>query len=156
MNSRHLLLFTAVLCASCAHQKPSADKLFIAGKAYLCSEAYARGPFAVGRTIRLMGGNQVLAEDVVGPDGSFVLHPRLDQPVEGRIYLDAGGKQLSLANDYASWLQDHLHYRAEVQFACESPRPAVTPAPAPVRAPEPVNEPALRPPPAQLIPKRPL
>lgn len=154
MNSGHgcILLWVAALCASCAHQKPNAGRLFVAGKAYLCSDAYARGKFAVGKTVRLMGGNQVLAEDVVGPDGSFVLHPRQDQPVEGRIYLDAEGKQLSLANDYASWLQDHLHYRAEVQFACEAP----TPAAPPVDRSEPVNEPMTRPPPAQLIPKRPL
>ena len=51
-------------------------------------------------------------------------HPRLDQPVEERIYLDAGGKpQLSLANDYASWLQEPpptvAHTRS--RLACESP-----------------------------------
>jgi len=52
--------------------------------------------------------------------------------VIGPIFLDAGGKRLSLANDYASWVQDHLHYRAEVQFACERPSPA---APPPLRPP---------------------
>ena len=154
MNSRRLVL-AAVLCAACAHQKPNAERLFVAGTAYLCSEPYARGKFAVGKTIRLMGGSEVLAEDVVGPDGSFVLHPRFEKPVEGPIAIDAGGKRISLANDYASWLQDHLRYTAEVQFPCESAGPVGTPAPEALpREPEPA--PAMRPPPARLIPKRPL
>jgi len=155
MNWRCFLLLAAGLCAACAHRKPSTERLFVAGKAYLCSEAYTRGKFAVGKTVRLMCGDTVLAEDVVGPDGSFVLHPKLDQPVEGRVYLDAEGKQLTLGNDYASWLQNHIHYRAEVQFACEAPK-AAAPVAAPPPEPEPVDEPALRPPPAQLLPKRPL
>lgn len=147
---------TAVLCASCAHQKPNSERLFVAGKAYLCSEAFTRGKFAVGKTIRLMGGEEVLAEDVTGPDGSFVLHPRFEQPVEGRISLEAGGRRISLANDYATWLQDHLHVTAEVQFPCESAKPVAPPPEAPAQAPEPVNEPPSRPLPAQLLPKRPL
>lgn len=41
----------------------------------------------------------------------------------GPLFIDAGGRQLSLANDYASWLQNHLVNRADVTFACE-PAPA--------------------------------
>ena len=90
----------------------------------------------------------MLAEDVVGPDGSFVLHPKQEGPVTGPVFIDAGGRQLSLANDYASWMQDHLGYRADVTFPCED---------APLRdavREEPASAPA-RPPPS-LIPQRPL
>ena len=100
-----------------------------------------------------MVGQQVLAQDVVGPDGSFVLHPRQDEPVSGPVVIEADGKRLSLANDYASWLQSHLHYRAEVQFGCADPAAA----PSAAVAPEPTAEPpAAAPPPARLIPRQPL
>lgn len=81
------------------------------------------GTHAVGKTVRLIVDEWVAAEDVVGPDGSFVLHPREDRAVSGRVYLEAGTSRMSLANDYASWIQDHLNFRAEVNFGC-GPQPA--------------------------------
>ena len=141
------------LCVSCAHRAPNAERFFVAGTAYLCSPQFTRGKFAVGKTVRLMTGAQVLAQDVVGPDGSFVLHPRQDEPVSGPVVIEADGKRLSLTNDYASWLQSHLHYRAEVQFGCVAQPAASTGA----GTSEPIAEPpAAAPPPARLIPRQPL
>lgn len=147
-------LLGLVLCASCVLSKPNTERLFVSGKAYLCAAAFEVGKPAVGKTIRLIAGGQVLAEDVVGPDGSFVLHPRLDQPVSGAVFIEGEGQRLSLANDYASWIQNHLRYTAELRLGCGSVSP-LEPAPAAAKAAEPeVAEPVRPPPPSKLIPTR--
>jgi hypothetical protein len=146
---RGTLAATALL-AACAHEKPSAERLFVAGTIYECGAAPLH-KYAVGKTVRLVAGNDVLAEDVVGPDGTIVLHPRDDRYVEGAIYVEAGSNRMSLTNDYASWMQEHIHNRVTMTYGC-GPAPAAA-AGQKTAAQEPEEEaPVRRPPPSNLVP----
>lgn len=133
---RTTLVACAALWAACLHNtrdlRRDAAHIVVSGKAYLCGgQEYSFSQVAAGKTIRLVTDEGVLAEDVVALDGSFVLSPKAPQTVTGPIYLEAGDRRIALANDYASWLQNEVTYKAKVQFGCgpaESDRVVARPA----------------------------
>jgi hypothetical protein len=156
---RALLLVAVAAVTACVHNtkdsRREATKVFVSGKAYLCGEPGMFRP-AVGRTLRLVTGHEVLAEDVVGHDGSYVLHPHEPREVTEPVYIEAGSKRVTLANNFASWLQDHLSYRGDIEFPCGNEEYARAAAPrADVTPQEPVAEPPgdARTPSPRLLPK---
>lgn len=163
MRSLSALLLCASLCGSCTHDphRPHRDaaSVFVSGKAYLCEEKYSYGQFAVGKTVRLVTADGVLAEDVVRLDGTFVLHPLGSYDLAEPIYLVAGDRRTALTNDYASWFQDQITYRATVRFGCElgadggsregTNAPLAADAPPPSHAPPPNHAPSPK-----LLPRR--
>jgi hypothetical protein len=145
---RLLATMTALLLA-CAHERPSAERLFVSGTAYECGKE-PMGRFAVGKTVRLKAGDIVLAEDVVGTDGKFVLHPREDKDFSGPVYIEAGSTRVSLANTYASWLQEHLSWHSTLHYGCKPlAEKAATRAPAPE---DEADTPTRPPPSTHLVP----
>jgi hypothetical protein len=154
-------LALAVLALGCVHNsqdsRREATKVFVSGKAYLCTEPGTLPRPAAGRTLRLVTRSEVLAEDVVGPDGSYVLHPHEPREVTEPVYVEAGSKHVTLANNFASWLQDHLSYRGDIEFPCgneeyaraAAPRADVTPQESAAEAPAPARTPSPK-----LIPQR--
>src|SRR4051812_15539914 len=112
-----LLLITSVACVhNTQDSRREAASVFVSGKAYLCTAPGGFGKPAQGRAVRLVTHSRVLAEDIVGPDGSYVLHPRAAEQVTEPVYVEAGSKRVTLANNYASWIQDHIHYDYTVYF----------------------------------------
>ncbi len=130
--ARKLLLLVAssslAVTAACVHDaRLKATSYFVSGRVYACGVQYA-----AGKTMRLTSGGFLLAADVVGPDGRFVLHPKEEQAVGGPVYLEVDGHKSELANDYAPWLQNG-HYETVVRLGCSLrevdggvPRPATT------------------------------
>lgn len=112
--------------AACVHPNsvPRTDQLFVRGKAYECVDATKPlSAVATGKTVQLVVGQQVLDEDVVGPDGSFVLHPKREAELTGQVFVVAGKNRVSLANDYASWMQNNLTAQVTLTFSCaDEPR----------------------------------
>lgn len=111
-----LWLTAPLILAACVHRPPGTQSLFVSGKAHECVDRLP-GRAASGQTVRLLVGKTVVATDVSGPDGSFVLHPKADSDVSGAAIVEAGATRVSLANDFASWLQAHMHYRLELCLA---------------------------------------
>ena len=103
-----LWLIAPLLLAACVHA-PRTQSLFVSGKAHECAGTLFDKP-AAGRTLHLVVGRTVVARDVVGPDGSFVLHPKDDYDVSGPAFVEVDGSHVPLSNDFASWLQEHLHH----------------------------------------------
>src|SRR5262249_43581695 len=114
-------LSALALAAACTHSlkdtRHTASKVFVSGTAYACgTDALGLARPARGETIRLVAGELVLAEDVVAIDGRFVLHPHQSDIVTGPMFVVAGTRRISLANEYASWLQDNLSWSGDVTF----------------------------------------
>ena len=114
------------LSASCVRNVRDTERLYVRGKVYRCPDPNRSiiEPPATGQTISLVVHGQVIASDVVNPDGSFVLHPRESVPFTGLAWVETGKKRVALTNDYASWLQDHIVYEMVVRPDCSLSAPA--------------------------------
>lgn len=151
MRTPTVWLGLSAAVAACVHPNsvPRTDQLFVRGKAYECVDAAKPlSAVATGKTVQLVVGQQVLDEDVVGPDGSFVLHPKRDAEVTGQVFIVAGKNRVSLANDYASWMQNNLTAQVTLTFSCAEEAPSTQ------REERPASPaPALRPPSPRLTPR---
>lgn len=145
----------ALLLAACVHRAPDTRNLFVSGKAHACVDRLPGKP-AAGQAVRLVVGRAVVAEDVVGPDGSFVLHPKYDYDVSVPAVVEAGVVRVSLSNDFASWMQEHLHYQLLLCIPPEGTDPASAPHTLSTQSPGgDTPTPPMSPPPKGLIPRVP-
>jgi hypothetical protein len=142
--------FSLLLAIGCVHGPMTTDQLNLSGKATQCTGvegAHLETP-AVGRKVRLVLNGEVLAEDTVNADGTFVLRPRAVKDIHGTPYVETDEHRYKMTNDYASWMQDHIHWHGHLRFGCGD---ANLPPPAPPEQAM-ADEPTHPPPPPNLVP----
>ncbi|MHB8875314.1 MAG: hypothetical protein ACYC8T_16640 [Myxococcaceae bacterium] len=155
-RKRIAIVASAVLFASCVHDERSKAKHYhVSGKAWFDCD---RRP-ATGKKVRLVeSSGEVLAEDTVGLDGSFLLQPRGKRELKSEPYLEAGVRRTKLGSGgYASWMHSG-NYEATVTFACGEPDAVAAPA-VPAMPPDAGHEktqaadrPPAKPPSSKLLP----